>query len=459
MRILSMPVNTGIKILQQPDSLFRELFDGKRIMRDEVYHPSSFIVRSRVPEGILLFHTLSCELLLSDKEPHDLLDDDFMRDHLFVVPESLDEKELVSQYRSLRTMADAGRNFISSYTILPTTDCNARCFYCYEMGRSRINMSKETAMKVVALIEKNWSKCIPSSLKKEVTLDWFGGEPLYNSEIIDLICSELKKRGVPFKSKMISNGYLFDKQLVKKAVKAWKLQWIQITLDGTEEIYNRSKAYIYKDDKSPYQRVVKNIGLLLDAGVKVDIRMNMGLHNTEDLFSLVRSIIAKYGGKKNLGGYAHPLFETSAGSNSVKLNDDSRRLLYDKLKQLDDLMMSLADKREEALLPKETKKYWCMADNGQSIVIAPTGEIGLCEHYTDSNFFSSVDAPDEVDMAMVEKFREQRDEIELCDRCPLYPQCIRLKMCEESEICDPLKVEIQVNRIKLAMEQIYRKQG
>lgn len=25
----------------------------------------------------------------------------------------------------------------TTYTIFTTTDCNARCFYCYEMGRSQ----------------------------------------------------------------------------------------------------------------------------------------------------------------------------------------------------------------------------------------------------------------------------------------------------------------------------------
>lgn len=34
-----------------------------------------------------------------------------------------------------------------------------------------------------------------------------------------------------------------------------------------EEIYNRSKAFIYKDGQSPYQVVLANIQRLLDAGV------------------------------------------------------------------------------------------------------------------------------------------------------------------------------------------------
>jgi len=450
-----MHVGTGIRMLQQPDPLFLDLVDFKQNMRGDVYHPSSFIVRRGVPDGVLLFNTLTCELVLVGKELQELLENEYMREHLFVVPEGLDEKKLVRQYRTLRAMMDDREETVSSYTILTTTDCNARCFYCYEMGRSRIPMSKETAMKVVDMIERNWTaRC---SKKGDVKLNWFGGEPLYNSEVIDLICSELKHRNIHFHSSMTSNGYLFDKELARKAARMWKLQRIQITLDGTEEVYNRSKAYIYKDGMSPFQRVVRNIGLLLDAGVKVSARLNLGPYNADDLFALVRFLADSFGGKKRFSCYAHPLFEASAGNNSLKLSDDARRLVGEKMKQLDDLMTELGIMSGESKLPKEVKRRWCMADGGNGVIIAPTGEIGLCEHYSESNFFSSVDTPEVVDETVVTSFREHRDEFELCDKCPLYPQCIRLKMCEEAAICYPEKVEYLVNRMQLAMEQKYRK--
>ena len=69
----------------------------------------------------------------------------------------------------------------------------------------------------------------------KVTLSWFGGEPLMNTKAIDIITSELRARGVPFRSKIVSNGYLFDGELVRKAKDEWALEFAQITLDGTEE--------------------------------------------------------------------------------------------------------------------------------------------------------------------------------------------------------------------------------
>ena len=82
---------------------------------------------------------------------------------------------------------------------------------------------------------------------EKLTLHWFGGEPLYNKPVITQICLLLKEAGVEYSSQMISNGYLIDDEITREAKTLWNLKKIQITLDGTEKIYNQIKAYIYKD--------------------------------------------------------------------------------------------------------------------------------------------------------------------------------------------------------------------
>ena len=100
-------------------------------------------------------------------------------------------------------------NEITGYTIFPTTDCNARCFYCFELGRSRIKMSIETAQKVVQYIKAHCGG-------KKVNISWFGGEPLFHQEAIDTICDGLRAEGVEFASTMVSNGYLFKLPLTER---------------------------------------------------------------------------------------------------------------------------------------------------------------------------------------------------------------------------------------------------
>ena len=60
---------------------------------------------------------------------------------------------------------------IENYTILTTTNCNARCFYCYESNLPHINMEETTAKRLVEYMIENKES---NTLRRH----WFGGEPL-----------------------------------------------------------------------------------------------------------------------------------------------------------------------------------------------------------------------------------------------------------------------------------------
>jgi radical SAM protein with 4Fe4S-binding SPASM domain len=77
-----------------------------------------------------------------------------------------------------------------------------------------------------------------------------------------------------------------------------------------------------------------------------------------------------------------------------------------------------------------------MADNDGSVVIAPDGHLGKCEHFIDREFFGHIDS-EERDMTIIRKFKERRADIEACATCPFYPLCYRLVMCENDFGCTP----------------------
>jgi sulfatase maturation enzyme AslB (radical SAM superfamily) len=114
--------------------------------------------------------------------------------------------------------------------------------------------------------------------------------------------------GVEFKSSAVSNGYLFDKETVQKSVTDWNLKKVQITLDGTETVYNKAKAYIYKNTNC-YRTVMENIDHLLTAGIAVTIRLNLSLYNAEDLIQLVNELAERFGGRRGFFVYADYIFE------------------------------------------------------------------------------------------------------------------------------------------------------
>lgn len=395
---------------------------------------------------VLVFHTLTRALLLLTPEEYAAPDNlPELRDGWFRVPQKMDDMKYADQVRFIRRTMWKEPEHITSYTIFTTTDCNARCFYCYELGRSRIPMSDETAHKAAAYIAAHCGG-------EKVHLHWFGGEPLFNKQVIDIICTDLAEKGIVYESMIISNGYLFDGATVEQAVSHWKLKSVQITLDGTEEIYNRSKAFIYTDGKSPYQVVLANIQRLLDAGVSVHIRLNMDEHNADNLMELADELHERFGGKGKFSVYSHTLFEFAGSKTHIRAQEE-RRQLYQKQQQLrkklDDYGIGASYYLRQKLRIRQ-----CMADSGGSLTILPNGELGLCEHYSEDNFVGSLDGK-ASERSVIQSFREYWESIEECKICFYYPECIRLKKCAEQKECfEELRAEYKEYLLK-SMQKNY----
>ena len=387
--------------------------------------PLHYCVDLPVEDGMLLFNLLTREMvLLTAEEWQNRFDNSYLKDHWFIVPESSNDKEYADLVRWVLDNKRPKNAPITGYTIFPTTDCNARCFYCFELGRSRIPMSEETARDVASYIAGHCGG-------EKVKLSWFGGEPLFNQRAIDIICAGLREKGIEFTSFAVSNGYLFDGETVKKAAESWNLKRVQITLDGTEKVYNKVKAYIYKQG-SPYRVVMENISRLLDAGIAVTVRLNMDMHNAENLLELVEDLAARFGGRKGLSVYAHHLFDGDKPMADIhsfeewEIRDAAMVRLEEKI-----AACGLAPRRG---IRKKPKSNFCMADSGNSVTVMPGGEIGLCEHFSESEFIGHIDGSS-FDKAVVSSWRERIPEIPECAQCFYYPDCLQLKKCASGSVC------------------------
>ena len=127
---------------------------------------------------------------IETEDPCDYVD--FLINHWFLVPIKYDEEAILSiiKERECTIITDTYLDHPEHFTILTTSACNARCFYCYELGlKNKTHMSLETAEKVAKYIIKHAPK------DRSVTLDWFGGEPLFNHKMISIISSRVRSAG------------------------------------------------------------------------------------------------------------------------------------------------------------------------------------------------------------------------------------------------------------------------
>lgn len=419
-----------MKIIRAAKKAEANCIGKQKISQKAEYRSFTYTMHKQTNDGLLIYNNLTNELILLDESEQRAIADKNINSHVFreliekwyFVPNENNDVELCNQVNSLMRIlfeANSINKSITQYTILTTTDCNARCFYCYEAGRKKIYMSDKTAEDVAEFIKK-------SSNGESVTFRWFGGEPLYNSAVIDIICSKLKGWGIEYQSSMVTNGYLFDEDTVKKAKENWNLRQVQITLDGTEEVYNRCKAFIYKED-SPYKRVINNIKLLLDADINVKIRMNADEHNLTDLYDLVKILEEKFGGYKNFALYSHLIFEGTG--NNRERSDQKKKEIFEKH---NDFLQYIISKglAAKATLHNYLRYQQCMADNPSATVILPDGKLGRCEHFSDNEFSGSIYSEDK-DYDVINRFKKMRKLEGKCDTCPVRPSCVRLEMCPD----------------------------
>lgn len=416
---------------------------GEQKREDKLsYRLSTYCIRTECGEGTLLYHTLSNELLLLTGQEEEKELEEQLIQKWFLVPEEFNENQFTDQIRQIAKLMQKNGGEKTEFTILTTTDCNARCYYCYEKGIRREPMTRETAIAAADYIA-----C--ASRGEKVRLRWFGGEPLFNREAIDVICGALEQKKICFESAMTTNGFYLDEKTTADAVEKWNLKNVQITVDGTEKTYNRIKAYIDAEE-SPYQRVMNNIRNLVDARIQVNIRLNMDAGNASDLLMLADDLATRFQGCENLKVYVALLHEFAGKINAHKTQEQKEKDYFAIRERLKGYGL-LRQKK----LPTALNRFRCFADSTYDETILPDGRVGRCEHVSESMITGHI-SREERDETVTKRWQEPLVVPE-CNHCSLYPQCRKLSMCEwNRKGCHDLDRRIDIAELKEQMLAAYQ---
>ena len=202
----------------------------------------------------------------------------------FVCDDAIDEYYQV--VRLQRILKYGNRN--ARLTILPTLNCNFRCWYCYEDHSAR-DISLLECDSLVLFCER----LVKSNKLNSLTIDWFGGEPMLKfADIIvpfSLKIKELcKENDVSFYNMITTNGVLIQEEYLQK-LEYIELKKFQITLDGGKEYHNKTR-YSNKYPNS-YDLIVSNIKMLLYGLSNIDLtlRINCTSQNIYSIYSIVDS--------------------------------------------------------------------------------------------------------------------------------------------------------------------------
>ena len=398
---------------------------------------SRFVYTDYVEGQYALYHTLTRQGILLDARfvdytlpgkrfPASCLsapEAAILYDSHFLVPENAREAETYFELRDIMVLKEERPAGMTSFTILPTTVCNARCFYCFEQGMRYHPMAPDTADATAAFIRQQ------KPAEGKVHLHWFGGEPLCAVGIIDRITKGLKDAGVEFTAEMTSNGSLFTPELVKKAKEDWQLSSIQITLDGMAEEYARRKQYVAGID-APFDRVIRNLHLLTEAGIRVSVRLNLDMDNAGELYRVVDYLAENFTGesRKYLFIYCHALFgrDGELGSNCVASTDDA---LDELVQQMNNYIGRKGFPDQHRLIdPGALKTNYCMAMvPDHAVLIDAEGRVCCCDAMPESMYFGDVHTG--IDPAALERVSAPCEPHPECLECLYLPECTEFDRC------------------------------
>ena len=133
-------------------------------------------------------------------------------------------------------------------------DCNLRCKYCFgdtgEYKGGRCLMSAQTGKKAIDFVIKS------SGQRRNIEIDYFGGEPLMNFEVVKEITEYAKEQGKlhnkNFRFTITTNGLLLDEK--KKHYINENMSNVVLSIDGTKETNDRMRYRV--DGSGSYDTIV-----------------------------------------------------------------------------------------------------------------------------------------------------------------------------------------------------------
>lgn len=279
-----------------------------------------------------------------------------------------------------------------SVTFQVTDTCNLCCTYCYQINKGQRRMKLETAKKLVDYLldatPENNSYLNPD-IHNAIILDFIGGEPLLEIELIDQIVdyfiAESINKNHPWKERYIisigTNGVLyFDPKVQEFLDKHSSHMSINITVDGNKRLHDACR--IFPDGSGSYDMASSAVSDWMTRSSSTNSKLTIAPENVEYLYEAVKSMFEF--------GYnaiqANCVFEEGWTISHAKI-------YYQQLKMIADYMIDnnlvesnifrIFNLSWFAPVPPEENSNWCGGD-GSMLAMDPDGYLYNCVRYMES---------------------------------------------------------------------------
>ena len=172
------------------------------------------------------------------------------------IQELIDREELFTAdvYREYVTDFKKRRTVVKALCLHVAHDCNLACRYCFaeegEYHGRRALMSFEVGKKALDFLIAN------SGARRNLEVDFFGGEPLMNWEVVKQLVeygrSQEEAHGKKFRFTLTTNGVLLNDEVMEFCNR--EMSNVVLSLDGRREVNDRMRPF--RNGKGSYDLIV-----------------------------------------------------------------------------------------------------------------------------------------------------------------------------------------------------------
>ena len=186
-------------------------------------------------------------------------------------------------------------------TFQVTEDCNLRCSYCYQGCKTHRKMSLETAKAAVDMLlaaDERTNQYITSTEVAGVVLDFIGGEPLLEVELIDQILDYFVAQtfrlhhpwATRWKASMSTNGTLYFRPEVQRFLDKWaKHLSLSISIDGDKQLHDSCR--VFPDGSGSYDLAIAAAKDYMTKGNALGSKMTIAPGNVDYLYHAVIGLL------------------------------------------------------------------------------------------------------------------------------------------------------------------------
>lgn len=331
------------------------------------------------------------------------------------------------------------------FNIWVTNNCNFRCRYCY-VPQYMKNMEQDTADKVIDFIKE----MAQLDEDKEIIINFHGGEPLLNFDLIQQIMGRCKKI---FERKNLlfgitTNGSMLTKEIAEILVDNFKYN-LSISLDGSKEVNDFNRRHL--DGSGTYDRIIDNLLYIKTLDPYVRVRVTYNTKTVRCIFNSIRHIV-ELGFKKIV---AVPDFtDENWNDKYVEILAEELELIYKRFYQIKDVDINI-------ISDDIRRKKSCCHGGKKSLNIDVDGNIFPCtwtignDEFLIGNINKGIDI-DKVDELLSYSLKDIRE----CSGCNLKESCIsnRCRMINKvitGDFCKIPEIRCEYNNIIYNLQKKY----